>query len=487
MTEEEKLPKVAISYSWTSEEHVEWVVQLAQRLMADGVEVVFDQWDLKEGHDKHAFMEQMVTDQSIVKVLIVSDQMYADKADGRRGGVGTETLIISSEVYSQAKQEKFIPIIRERDGEGKECVPVYLRGRIYIDFCNDAEFETSMDRLLRNIYGKPDLAKPPLGKTPSYLLADAAPLPRITAPLARLRDAVSKGKPHVHALLQDYFDEFLEALEGFRITIVAHEKECDEKVVKSIGDFLPYRNSFIETMLLIAGYMDDEESQALLISFLERIAPYRDHPVHLGSYTEVSFDNYRFIIYELILYAIACLVKRRRYSTAALLMETTYSVEMQLGRGEFAQEKIGAFNIYMQSLDEFRNNRLKLNRTSVVASLIVERATDPRISARELVQADFLLFISGFFPGGSANSWYPHCAVYVKGSVELFAKATSPMGAKAIKQLLRVSSLGALVEKYREAELNGQLVRRLDRFHSLSIADALNIEVIREVARRDRL
>jgi hypothetical protein len=36
-------------------------------------------------------MEKMVTDSEISKVAIVSDKIYASKADGRAGGVGTET------------------------------------------------------------------------------------------------------------------------------------------------------------------------------------------------------------------------------------------------------------------------------------------------------------------------------------------------------------------------------------------------------------
>jgi hypothetical protein len=40
----------------------------------------------------------MVTDSTITKVAVISDQTYADKADGRAGGVGTETQIISREV-----------------------------------------------------------------------------------------------------------------------------------------------------------------------------------------------------------------------------------------------------------------------------------------------------------------------------------------------------------------------------------------------------
>ena len=51
------IPKVFISYSWTKSE---LVLQVANRLMSHGVEVVLDKWDLKEGQDKYVFMEQCV-------------------------------------------------------------------------------------------------------------------------------------------------------------------------------------------------------------------------------------------------------------------------------------------------------------------------------------------------------------------------------------------------------------------------------------------
>jgi len=35
-------PKVFISYSWSTPEHEEWVINLAQRLVSDGIDVVFD-------------------------------------------------------------------------------------------------------------------------------------------------------------------------------------------------------------------------------------------------------------------------------------------------------------------------------------------------------------------------------------------------------------------------------------------------------------
>ena len=132
------IPKVFISYSWTKSE---LVLQVANRLMSHGVEVVLDKWDLKEGQDKYVFMEQCVNNPDITKVLIFCDKTYTEKANNRTGGVGDETVIISSEVYGKVTQEKFIPIITERDEDGKEYVPAYIKTRIYIDFSNPDLFE----------------------------------------------------------------------------------------------------------------------------------------------------------------------------------------------------------------------------------------------------------------------------------------------------------------------------------------------------------
>ena len=69
-----KRPKIIISYSWTSETHTQWVADLGENLASDGVEVVLDQWDLEEGHDLNAFMEKMVNDPTINRVIIISDR-----------------------------------------------------------------------------------------------------------------------------------------------------------------------------------------------------------------------------------------------------------------------------------------------------------------------------------------------------------------------------------------------------------------------------
>jgi hypothetical protein len=104
------------------EEHVQRIMDLATRLRQDGVDVTIDRWDLKEGHDKYAFMERMVTDPSIQKVLVVCDKMYAEKADARRGGVGTETQIISQEIYQQVQQDNsYLSFCKEMRRASRTC------------------------------------------------------------------------------------------------------------------------------------------------------------------------------------------------------------------------------------------------------------------------------------------------------------------------------------------------------------------------------
>jgi hypothetical protein len=48
------------------------------------VDVTIDKWDLKEGHDAIKFMERMVTDAEIKKVIVVLDRTYAEKAASNR-------------------------------------------------------------------------------------------------------------------------------------------------------------------------------------------------------------------------------------------------------------------------------------------------------------------------------------------------------------------------------------------------------------------
>ena len=131
--------------------------------------MILDKWDLREGHDAVAFMEQMVTNPDIKKVVIICDEKYASKADGRSGGVGTETQIISKEVYDRQDQNKFVAVVSHKDANDKPFLPTYYKARIYIDLSELDRYSDNLERLLRWIFDKPLYVKPEIGTMPTFL------------------------------------------------------------------------------------------------------------------------------------------------------------------------------------------------------------------------------------------------------------------------------------------------------------------------------
>lgn len=96
---ENESPIVFIHYSWDNESHKKWTLFLADRLIADGIEVIFDRYDLKLGSNNNYFMEKIETAD---KVLLIMTPDYKIKADNRTSGIGYEYQIISSE-FSQCR------------------------------------------------------------------------------------------------------------------------------------------------------------------------------------------------------------------------------------------------------------------------------------------------------------------------------------------------------------------------------------------------
>lgn len=143
--------KIFISYSWTPEKNKKKVKEFAKKLQDSGFEVIIDQTHLKFGYDKYAFMERMITDPTISKVLIICNKDYAQKADYRIGGVGDESMIITSEMYGKVDQSKFIPVVFERDRNGKPYLPAYLKRLMYVDLSNKRQYKISYYELVKQM------------------------------------------------------------------------------------------------------------------------------------------------------------------------------------------------------------------------------------------------------------------------------------------------------------------------------------------------
>jgi TIR domain len=157
-------PSAFISYSWDSDDHKHWVRQLAEKLRAQGVNVILDQWHLKIGGDRTNFMESSIKTSDFV--VIVCTPVYAKKANSRGGGVGYEAMVITSQLAQDILQLKFIPVLRS--GEWTDsAVPVWLGSKIGVDLRGDPYNQKEYDFLLRTLHNAHDPA-PPIGQRPVF-------------------------------------------------------------------------------------------------------------------------------------------------------------------------------------------------------------------------------------------------------------------------------------------------------------------------------
>ncbi len=469
-------PKLFISYSWSNAEHEQWVIDLASELRESGVDVILDKWDLKEGHDAVAFMEKMVTDPEIKKVAIICDEKYAAKADGRAGGVGTETQIISREVYENQAQEKFVAVVCGKDENGKAYLPTYYKSRIYIDLSETDRYADNFERLLRWIFDKPLYVKPELGNKPSFLSEGEHVSLGTTAIFKRCVDAIKNHKAHATGSFDEYCTVFAENLERFRIS--KPDGEFDDAVIKSVEEFLPFRNEIIQLFIAIAQYAPEEQFIQRMHRFFESMIPYMNRPQSISQWNEWDFDNYKFIVHELFLYALAVLLKHDRIEQANHLLQQQYYLPGNSDYGRDVMVSFIVFREYMRSF-EHRNQRLGLRRLSLRADMLKERCAGTGIDFRYLLQADFVAFMRAEVEAqDDYKRWWPETLIYLghfNRPFEIFARSVSKSYFNKSKLLLSIEApkdLEPLLKSYQDG------LRKLPRweFNGFSPASLLGYE-----------
>lgn len=156
--------KVFISYSWDNEKHKEWVRQLADKLISNGINAIIDVYEVQIGDSFTHFMEKHIDDSDYILVVLTPN--YKTKSLERKGGVGYELQIISGEIINGTNRRKFLPILR--NGSFDNSIPPHFKGISLIDFNKDNDFDTNLESLLRTILQQPKLEKPNLGTTPDF-------------------------------------------------------------------------------------------------------------------------------------------------------------------------------------------------------------------------------------------------------------------------------------------------------------------------------
>lgn len=453
-------PRAFISYCWSTPEHEQWVLSLATELVRSGVHVVFDKWDLQAGGDAVAFMESMATDESIKKVILVCDEAYARKADSRADGVGTETQIITAEIYAKSSQDKFAAVVAERDGSGRVFLPTYYKSRIYIDLSEAHRYAEEFEKLIRWIFNKPLHVRPELGEPPSYISDPDAQVLGVSGLARRYTEAIQTGRLYAQGALDEYLSTFSTNLERFRIAL--KREDTDELIVKSIDDFMPARDEFIRVTMTMSRYSDPLAGAHRLHRFFESLIQYLYRPANVTSGTTWDLDNFKFIIHELFLYALAILLRGDHIEAATHLLAQPYYVPQGSDRNESGMRSYTELREHMASLEE-RNKRLQLNRVSLRADLLEDRSKTSGLTFGDLMQGDLVCFLRSMIIGQDFfDLWYPETLLYATrqhGPFEIFARASSKGYLARVLPLLGASSVDEIRASAESQEARQSLPR----------------------------
>jgi hypothetical protein len=159
-------PKVFISYSHDSHEHLDRVLELADRLRAEGIDCNLDQYEPAPAEGWPRWMDRQFEDADFI--LVVCTETYCRRFEGREEhgkglGVKWEGAIITDELYgNEAVNKRFIPVLFSAD----DAAHVPTRLQHYMRYLIAAQ--EGYEELYRRLTDQPRVVKPPLGKLRSF-------------------------------------------------------------------------------------------------------------------------------------------------------------------------------------------------------------------------------------------------------------------------------------------------------------------------------
>ncbi len=440
---ESKIPKVFISYAW---QNADRVLELAERLMHNGVDVILDRWDLKEGFDKYAFMEQSVNNPEVDRVLIICDRYYTEKANARKGGVGDETVIISPELYGNMAQDKFIPIIFEVNEDAKPYCPIYIKSRIYIDLSTeDDQYEANYETLLRNIHNKPQYRKPSLGTTPEWLENESIDLSSIRDLVKQIRGYTDGNKNKADFLVRKCTDEFVVAFKSFKSK---DGLAYDEALLTQIQEEKTVRDLYID--YLEAVIYSDLPIGTIIPTFIEQVYNLTHDASGMNSYINTVFEFYDFVVWELLICTVAVLIHYERFMDLHKVLTHTYFLRESFSSNHMKEYNYTKFYSYCQTIENVCKPKCFNPKLYTLAGeMLVHREKKPIITKETLSNADIVLYqlFQSYNLGSEGyNYWFPLSYIYCSTNQTLWYKMKSKVYCEKIMPLFGITTVSELKE-----------------------------------------
>ncbi len=173
-----KIPKVFISYSHDSEPHKQRVLDLAQQLRADGVDVSLDRFIQSPPEGWPLWMLRQIDWADYVLCVFTeryNERCLGNQKPGEGKGVAWESTLMFNALYGRPQfNTKFIPVVF--DSQDEKWIIQPLKGSSYFHLDNlDANVSGGYQNVYRLVTNQPEVT--PAGVGAIHKLPPAKPLP----------------------------------------------------------------------------------------------------------------------------------------------------------------------------------------------------------------------------------------------------------------------------------------------------------------------
>lgn len=449
MSEDIEHPVVFLSYARTSQEHIEKITNFASMLRKDGIDARIDEWDLKVGYDLYFFMENNIKREAD-KILLILNKEFVEKANERKAGVGTETQLISKEVYDDVKQERIIPIVWECDEKGEPYMPDFLETRLYIDLSSNEKFGENYETLLRTLYNKPKNPKEELGEMPEWLNDTNKYYPKTNEVVKRFSYIVDHRPDNINSTMEEFYEAYYEYLKTFLLELSSKDTETVvREIYKNLEDYQQLKNDFEEfTDILTKKGKYYDVDYSIIVEFLTKVHSLTFNSGNGESMSAYDLYKFAFILRELFLYLIAYGLKNKNYQLIEDLLHSPYyltdAYNQQKGTQHFVELDIRDQVDMNDYIDYYYKTIDKLQYPSPLGQLLISRLPYG-LNAEYLVDADLLCCYVSFLNKEEYENefWSPYTYVYKGRCVqfEMFRKLTSKKYFDDVKGIFDVETI----------------------------------------------
>ncbi len=433
-----EIKRVFISYSWAVQERV---IELAERLIANGIDVVLDVYDLKDGYDKYAFMEQSVNDESIDHVLIICDKTYTEKANSRSGGVGDETVIITPQIYQNVKQEKFIPVIFEKDIDGRAYCPHYIRSRIYIDLSDDNNYESEYEKLLRDIYQKPLHKKPALGLKPAWLENEDLDFSALRDTIKQIKGYNGSNTTKADFLIRKMSDEIIKIVCQFTVN---PDKPIEKEFVTAFDKTKVFRDIYVD--YCEALIYNDFDIASILSELFETLYNNLHDSQLRNNPSSINYELSDLIIYELFICTAAILLHYGKYRDLYGILVHPYFLRINENNPTIEPHSYAVFRKYFSTLENVcKPVHSEPKLLTLTGEIITNREKKPVLTKESISNADLVLYqlysIINVPSTEYFDYWFPDTYIYHRFKQAIWQKLQSKEYCTKISPLFGVNTI----------------------------------------------